>query len=69
MAKYPHLHISIRTLSQSYGKSGRLDSGYYQSKYDTIERTIKDFSHKKLGDLVTIQKSIGPVAKPTKMKA
>ena len=58
--KYPHLNISIRQLSQSYGKSGRLDSEYYQSKYDAIERIIKGFSHKKLGDLVTIQKSIEP---------
>ena len=41
--KYPHLNISIRTLTQSYGKSGRLDSEYYQSKYDAIERTIKDY--------------------------
>ena len=58
--KYPHLNISIRQLSQSYGKSGRLDSEYYQSKYDAIERKIRGFSHKKLGDLVTIQKSIEP---------
>lgn len=43
IAKYPHLNISIRQLSQSYGKSGRLDSEYYQSKYDTIERTIKGY--------------------------
>lgn len=43
IAKYPHLNISIRALSQSYGKSGRLDSEYYQSKYDAIERTIKDY--------------------------
>ena len=58
--KYLHLNISIRSLSQSYGKSGRLDSEYYQSKYDAIERKIRGFSHKKLGDLVTIQKSIEP---------
>ena len=41
--KYLHLNISIRSLSQSYGKSGRLDSEYYQSKYDAIERKIKDY--------------------------
>ena len=58
--KYPHLNLSIRSLSQSYGVSGRLDSEYYQTKYDAIERKIKSFSHKKLGDLVTIQKSIEP---------
>ena len=43
IAKYQHLNISIRQLSQSYGKSGRIDSKYYQSKYDAIERTIKDY--------------------------
>lgn len=43
VAKYPHLNISIRQLSQSYGKSGRLDSEYYQSKYDAIERKIKGY--------------------------
>ena len=53
-------YCSICSLSQSYGKSGRLDSEYYQSKYDAIERKIRGFSHKKLGDLVTIQKSIEP---------
>ena len=41
--KYLHLNISIRSLSQSYGKSGRLDSEYYQAKYDAIERKIKDY--------------------------
>ncbi|MGX2983380.1 restriction endonuclease subunit S [Helicobacter sp. 23-1045] len=41
--KYPHLNISIRTLSQSYGISGRLDSEYYQTKYDAIERKIRGY--------------------------
>ena len=41
--KYPHLNISIRPLSQSYGISGRLDSEYYQVKYDAIERKIKGY--------------------------
>lgn len=41
--KYPHLNISVRPLSKSLHKSGRLDSEYYQSKYDTIERKIKDY--------------------------
>lgn len=54
IAKYPHLNISIRTLTQSYGKSGRLDSEYYQSKYDAIERTIKDYQggYCRLQDLI-----------------
>lgn len=58
--KYPHLNISVRPLSKSLHKSGRLDSEYYQSKYDLMETKIKSFSHKKLGELVGIQKSIEP---------
>ena len=41
--KYPHLNLSIRSLSQSYGISGRLDSEYYQTKYDAIERKIRGY--------------------------
>ncbi|MGX3098491.1 hypothetical protein [Helicobacter sp. 23-1046] len=41
--KYPHLNLSIRPLSQSYGISGRLDSEYYQTKYDLMESKIKDY--------------------------
>ena len=41
--KYPHLNLSIRALSQSYGISGRLDSEYYQAKYDAIERKIRGY--------------------------
>ncbi len=58
--KYPHLNISVCPLSKSLHKSGRLDSEYYQSKYDLMETKIKSFSHKKLGELVSIQKSIEP---------
>lgn len=41
--KYPHLNISVRQLSKSLHKSGRLDSEYYQSKYDLMETKIKDY--------------------------
>ncbi len=41
--KYPHLNISVRPLSKSLHKSGRLDSEYYQSKYDLMETKIKDY--------------------------
>ena len=41
--KYPHLNISVRPLSKSFYKSGRLDSEYYQSKYDLMENKIKDY--------------------------
>lgn len=38
-----NLNISIRTLKESLGTSGRLDSEYYQSKYDAIEHKIKNY--------------------------
>ena len=41
--KYPHLNISVRPLSKSLYKSGRLDSEYYQSKYNLMETKIKDY--------------------------
>ena len=41
--KYPHLNISVCPLSKSLHKSGRLDSEYYQSKYDLMETKIKDY--------------------------
>lgn len=35
-------NIAIKTLSESFGMSGRLDSEYYQPKYDEIEKLISD---------------------------
>ena len=37
------LNISVRTLKQSFLATGRLDSEYYQNKYDEIERVIKNY--------------------------
>ncbi|WP_173939537.1 restriction endonuclease subunit S [Campylobacter coli] len=37
------LNISIRTLKESFLKTGRLDSEYYQSKYEDIEKFIKSY--------------------------
>ncbi|EJJ3307328.1 restriction endonuclease subunit S [Campylobacter coli] len=36
-------NISIRTLKESFLKTGRLDSEYYQSKYEDIEKFIKSY--------------------------
>lgn len=58
--KFPHLNISIKPLSKSLRKSGRLDSEYYQAKYENIEALIKSHLCEKLGSLVNIKKSIEP---------
>lgn len=55
-----NLNISIRTLKESLGTSGRLDSEYYQSKYEQNEMVIKSHKYTKLGNLVQIIKSIEP---------
>ncbi|EAI2492923.1 restriction endonuclease subunit S, partial [Campylobacter jejuni] len=36
-------NISIHTLKESFLKTGRLDSEYYQSKYEDIEKFIKSY--------------------------
>lgn len=41
--KYPHLNFSILPLSHSLQKTGRLDSEYYQNKYEDIEKVIKSY--------------------------
>lgn len=55
--------IAIKTLSQSFATSGRLDSEYYQPKYEEIMQAISVHRKKSLsGDngLVDIKKSIEP---------
>ena len=54
------LNFSVRTLKESLHTTGRLDSEYYQQKYDEILRLIKNQSFAKLSDLVDMQKSIEP---------
>ena len=61
--KYAHLNISVRTLKQSFLATGRLDSEYYQNKYDEIERVISKFETIKLGDLVDYPISSGATPK------
>ncbi len=38
-------NIAIKRLKESYLKTGRLDSEYYQIKYDEIENKIKNYSN------------------------
>ncbi len=51
-------NIAIKSFSESFVDSGRLDSEYYQRKYDEIEKRIKQAKYDKLKNIVTINKSI-----------
>ncbi len=53
-------NISIRTLKESFLKTGRLDSEYYQKKYETNEKIIMNKNYTILDSLVNITKSIEP---------
>ncbi|MCR8687019.1 DNA methylase [Campylobacter sp. 1569] len=54
------LNISIRTLKKSFLKTGRLDSEYYQKKYEINEKIIMNKKYTILDNLVSITKSIEP---------
>lgn len=53
-------NISIKSFSESFEQTGRLDAEYYQKKYDVLLESIKGGACGKLHDLVTISKSIEP---------
>lgn len=53
-------NISIRTLKESFLKTGRLDSEYYQKKYEINEKIIMNKKYTVLDNLVSITKSIEP---------
>ena len=52
--------VAVKTFSESFGNSGRLDSEYYQPRYDEIIAKIKTAKFDKLNNLVDIKKSIEP---------
>ncbi len=52
--------IAIKSFKSSFGISGRLDSEYYQPKYEELLSKIDYSNRKKLGDIVDIKKSIEP---------
>lgn len=54
------LNISIHTLKESFLKTGRLDSEYYQKKYEINEKIIMNKKYTVLDNLVSITKSIEP---------
>lgn len=51
---------NIKSLHESFYKTGRLDAEYYQKKYEEIISHITYQTHAALSDLVSIQKSIEP---------
>jgi type I restriction enzyme M protein len=51
---------SVKSFSESYGQSGRLDAEYYQPKYDELLNHISKYPTKKLNTIVNIKKSIEP---------
>jgi len=51
-------NIAIKSFKDSFGTTGRLDSEYYQPKYDEVLEKVKKSSFAKLGNLVNIKKSI-----------
>lgn len=52
--------VSIKSFSESFRITGRLDAEYYQPKYDKLVGAILRSSHQKLIEIVDINKSIEP---------
>lgn len=52
--------VNIKNFSESFGSSGRLDSEYYQIKYEQVVERIKSTNYDRLSNLVKIKKSIEP---------
>lgn len=51
---------SIKSFSEAFGKSGRLDAEYYQEKFDVLFERLAKYNTKRLVDIVNISKSIEP---------
>ncbi len=49
-------NIAIKSFSESFGNSGRLDSEYYQVKYDELIDRIKNKKYDTLENIVSIKK-------------
>ena len=52
--------VNVKSFQESFGTSGRLDSEYYQVKYEEVVTEITRQNHDKLHNLVEISKSIEP---------
>ncbi|MBN2825816.1 MAG: DNA methylase, partial [Campylobacterales bacterium] len=53
-------NIAVKSFQKSFGNSGRLDSEYYQAKYDELIAHIKKTKFDTLDNIVKIKKSIEP---------
>ena len=53
-------NYTVKNLKDTFAISGRLDSEYYQEKYDRLFEKLSDNNCDKLSNLVTIKKSIEP---------
>ncbi|MCX8641348.1 MULTISPECIES: hypothetical protein [unclassified Gilliamella] len=51
---------NIKSLKESFLFTGRLDAEYYQPKYDDLFYHLSQLESKKLGEIVSIKKSIEP---------
>lgn len=52
--------VNVKSFSESFGSSGRLDAEYYQVKYEQVVERIKSTNYDELINLVNIKKSIEP---------
>jgi type I restriction enzyme S subunit len=55
--------INVKSLSQSFGQTGRLDAEYYQKKYDQFLQQLEKNNCVQLSEVVNIKKSIEPGSK------
>lgn len=53
-------NVSIKSFSESFEQTGRLDAEYYQRKYEELIASIQSAAYGKLQDIVDISKSIEP---------
>ena len=54
------VNYTVKNLGDTFAVSGRLDSEYYQEKYDSLFEKLSANKCDKLSNLVTIKKSIEP---------
>jgi restriction endonuclease S subunit len=52
--------VNVKSFSDSFGSSGRLDAEYYQVRYEQVVERIKSTDYDRLVDIVNIKKSIEP---------